>query len=545
MQRFGFLLLVLLILGSCQESLSVVSEPDHDDPIAVKVPVRRSIAEPDNDDPVAVRIPTRVKRGLALAQWQWNTHLWQGGVVPYDIESHYTPSERSVILSAMQAFHDVTCIRFRPRNAGDKYYLKISKNYNLERCFSYIGRQTSGYLFGTHDNKVETRMKLDPSCFFNNGRGTVMHELMHIIGFYHEHQRDDRDRRLGPYANHYNFRIYPRYKSQYMGAYDANSIMHYNFNGIPWQPRSYFSPSDIRHINTLYKCYSVVLTQPGTDSRKGSVNVQVKDSDSTRRNTIDLKIGEGRSRKNTLVKVNGEVVSGSPSTEDMSNSPRVPRNLSVRAKDAPNAQNGADGQSGDESANGAANNERLDNTQSWPFFNPSVRFRILKIVFVLMCFVDIMHWAYLLRDDTAENPNSWRFYKKFKSFDLYYLVARMFADIFTCVLGLGAAMWTRKPLLTLPCTTIQLLFLLIRAAVWSARSYNRVLEKTNATSEDKVFVICEFLLPAIWALLSFFIVHTTRRLRCYEQLHGYARPPIIVLTVKNDDNDESVQIEIA
>lgn len=124
--------------------------------------------------------------------------------------------------------------------------------------------------------------------------------------------------------------------------------------------------------------------------------------------------------------------------------------------------------------------------QTWPFFNPSTRFRLLKIIFVLMCLVDIMHWAYLLRDDTNENPNSWRFYKKFKSFDLYYLVARMFADIFTCVLGLGAAMWTRKPLLTLPCTTIQLLFLLIRAAVWSVRSYNRLLEKLHATNEDKV-----------------------------------------------------------
>ncbi|CAD6190055.1 unnamed protein product [Caenorhabditis auriculariae] len=52
----------------------------------------------------------------------------------------------------------------------------------------------------------------------------------------------------------------------------------------------------------------VVLKQ-GDGLRKTSVNVQVKDSDSSRRNTIDLQIGEGRSRKNTLVKVNGEVVS--------------------------------------------------------------------------------------------------------------------------------------------------------------------------------------------------------------------------------------------
>lgn len=162
-----------------------------------------------------------------------------------------------------------------------------------------------------------------------------------------------------------------------------------------------------------------------------------------------------------------------------------------------------------------------------------------------MCFVDIMHWAYLLRDDSVDDPNSWRFYKKFQSFDLYYLVARMFGDIFTCVLGLGAAMWTRKPLLTLPCTTIQLLFLLIRAIVWTARAYNKVFTKIEISNEDKVFILCEFLLPIVWVFLSILIVHATRRLRCYEQLHGYARPPVIVLTLKNDDNDESVQIEIA
>ncbi|CAD6190054.1 unnamed protein product [Caenorhabditis auriculariae] len=230
----------------------------------------------------------------------------------------------------------------------------------------------------------------------------------------------------------------------------------------------------------------------------------------------------------------------------MSNSPKVPHTLQIRTKESPQSNN-------DDSRSNQTS--RIDNSQTWSAFNPQRRFRLLKAFFVLLCLVDIMHWAYLLRDDTNENPNSWRFYKKFQSFDLYYLVARMFADIFTCVLGLGAAMWTRKPLLTLPCTTIQLLFLFIRHAIsisgLSGLPFGQFgvttedSRKMHATSEDKLFVICEFVLPLVWALLSILIVHTTRRLRCYEQLHGYARPPIIVLTVKNDDNDESVQIEIA
>ncbi|VDL78073.1 unnamed protein product [Nippostrongylus brasiliensis] len=126
------------------------------------------------------------------------------------------------------------------------------KAFLFLECFSYIGRQTSSF-FRTREGNVETRMRLDPSCLRFNGRGTVMHELMHIIGFYHEHQRDDRDPRVRGDPRHYNYKIYPRSSTYYMGRYDPTSIMHYNFPGIVY-PRSYFSVSDILRINTLYRC---------------------------------------------------------------------------------------------------------------------------------------------------------------------------------------------------------------------------------------------------------------------------------------------------
>uniref|UniRef100_A0A8L8KDF0 EXS domain-containing protein n=1 Tax=Heligmosomoides polygyrus TaxID=6339 RepID=A0A8L8KDF0_HELPZ len=280
-------------------------------------------------------------------------------------------------------------------------------------------------------------------------------------------------------------------------------------------------------------------------SRRNTVDVEIKEGDaSTRRSTIDLhfKDGRRRSRANTLeLKLNGEVMKDN--VDDRQSPSRVSRTYTVRAQDSAN---------GSPANSPTIENQRnlnIDNSQAWSAFNPKRQFYLLKAIFILLCFVDIMHWAYLLRhhfrDDSVENPNSWRFYKKFHSFDVYYLVARMFGDIFTCVLGLGAAMWTRKHVLTLPCTMIQLLFLLIRAVVWSVRAFNKTLTRVESTSEDRTFVALEFVLPAVWALLSVLIVHTMKQLRSYEQLHGYAHPPVIVLTVKNDDNDESVQIEIA
>ncbi|KJH53696.1 hypothetical protein DICVIV_00125 [Dictyocaulus viviparus] len=195
-----------------------------------------------------------------------------------------------------------------------------------------------------------------------------------------------------------------------------------------------------------------------------------------------------------------------------------------------------------ESSNKTSNGEVRQ--RIWSSFNPKRQFCLLKAIFIVLFLVDIVHWAYLLRDDNAENPNSWRFYKKFQSFDTNYLIVRMFSDTFTCVLGLGAAMWTHKPVLALPCTIIQLVFLLIRAVVWTVRSLNKTFVPVESTIEDKTFVACEIILPSLWALLSIQIVRTMKHLRPYE-LHGYANPPVIVLTVKNDENDESVQIEIA
>ncbi|CAP36558.2 Protein CBR-NAS-3 [Caenorhabditis briggsae] len=259
--------------------LAKVAEPEKDDQVAVKIPTKRSVSEPPKDDDVAVKIPMRKKRGIAIHPWQWESHLWPNGEVPYDIASHYTATERATILSAMDAFKDVTCIRFRPRRSTDRNYLQINKHYQLERCFSYIGRQTSRWLFGTPAGNVETRMKLDPTCLLYNGRGTVMHELMHILGFYHEHQRDDRDRRIGGSAFHYNFKIYQRAKSYYMGGYDANSIMHYNFQNVPWQKRDYFSPSDIRNINTLYKCNNRVISRIAAPSTTQSTTTTTTVSD--------------------------------------------------------------------------------------------------------------------------------------------------------------------------------------------------------------------------------------------------------------------------
>ena len=52
--------------------------------------------------------------------------------------------------------------------------------YNFIRCYSKVGKQQA----------KEQVVSLDDGCIH---RGTIMHELMHVVGFWHEQSRTDRD----------------------------------------------------------------------------------------------------------------------------------------------------------------------------------------------------------------------------------------------------------------------------------------------------------------------------------------------------------------
>ncbi|VDM55566.1 unnamed protein product [Angiostrongylus costaricensis] len=96
--------------------------------------------------------------------------LWPGARIPYAISPHYTPYERALLARAVKQYHEKTCIRFVPRSGGEPDYLFIGK---VDGCFSEVGR-TSG---------VQV-LSLDNGCM---EYATIIHEMMHVIGFYHEH----------------------------------------------------------------------------------------------------------------------------------------------------------------------------------------------------------------------------------------------------------------------------------------------------------------------------------------------------------------------
>ncbi|CAG2110890.1 unnamed protein product [Medioppia subpectinata] len=101
---------------------------------------------------------------------------WLNGRVPYVISDTFSANNKALILSAIENFKNNTCVTFERRTPQDVDYVLITGG---QGCNSPVGRQ------GRAQN-----VTLGEGCLYLH---TILHELMHSIGFLHEHQRYDRD----------------------------------------------------------------------------------------------------------------------------------------------------------------------------------------------------------------------------------------------------------------------------------------------------------------------------------------------------------------
>ncbi|KAM3723215.1 Zinc metalloproteinase nas-7 [Dirofilaria immitis] len=187
--------------------------------------------------------------------------LWPGGKIPYSISPYYTNLERALLAKAVKQYHDKTCLRFVPRSAYEGDYLFIGK---VDGCFSEVGRT----------NGVQV-LSLDDGCLEYT---TIIHEMMHVVGFYHEHERWDRDDYINIFWKNIDRTAIDQFgkvdltKTSYYGQpYDYRSILHYDSlafskNGFPTMlPKQEgfaslignakdFSEIDLAKINRMYRC---------------------------------------------------------------------------------------------------------------------------------------------------------------------------------------------------------------------------------------------------------------------------------------------------
>ncbi|KAM4618122.1 embryonic protein UVS.2-like [Discoglossus pictus] len=196
--------------------------------------------------------------------------------VPYTISTSYDAYSVSVITDAMKDFATLTCVRFIPRTV-EPDYVQITSGSG---CWSYVGKIGGPQVVSLQSG----------SCI---QRGVVQHELDHVLGFYHEQSRSDRD----DYVNIMTANIIPNNLANFdkmvtdnLGLeYDYSSVMHYgryDFSigaGLPTivpKPdptvnigqRYGLSNLDISKINKLYNCGACSTVFPNSNGTLMSAN---------------------------------------------------------------------------------------------------------------------------------------------------------------------------------------------------------------------------------------------------------------------------------
>ncbi|XP_029827596.2 astacin-like metalloprotease toxin 5 [Ixodes scapularis] len=188
-----------------------------------------------------------------------DTALWPDGVIPFVVESSLGRNI-AAIEDAMKGIESQTCLRFVPRTT-ERDYITLFKGPG---CYSAVGRMGNAQ-----------PLSLGDGCVF---RGTIIHELLHAVGFYHEHSRSDRDQ----YINVFLQNVDPRSVSQFqrlepwqnrlISPFDYDSVMLYGSSAFARGPglstmlakdgarlaevfdKKDMDASDARRVNVLYHC---------------------------------------------------------------------------------------------------------------------------------------------------------------------------------------------------------------------------------------------------------------------------------------------------
>jgi len=170
------------------------------------------------------------------------------------------------IRRAIDSYNKFTCVRYVPATEDDKKGDHAHFLINQTMCYSSVGRQG-----GKQD------ISIGNGC---ERVGTVIHEMLHTIGFIHEQSRPDRDKYVKILKENiksgleHNFEKYTRGEVVSLPAnkdfYDFDSCLHYNNRAFSknggftiqsiqdpareFGQRKSFSKHDILQVNEEYQC---------------------------------------------------------------------------------------------------------------------------------------------------------------------------------------------------------------------------------------------------------------------------------------------------
>jgi len=168
----------------------------------------------------------RLPPTLAIRGFGHNRLLdrWPDGIVPFELDEAMSAQQRERVMSAIEHWTEKTRISFAERGTERAdVYPNWVRFIPENGCASFVGRASFP------GNQTYTGQPLYAE---NCTVGSIVHEIGHAIGLYHEHTRPDRDNFIEVKLDRvvagreHNFDIVFT-NTQTYGEYDYGSIMHY------------------------------------------------------------------------------------------------------------------------------------------------------------------------------------------------------------------------------------------------------------------------------------------------------------------------------
>lgn len=188
---------------------------------------------------------------------------WENGIIYYQYDnetSYWNDADKTIIEKCMRTWETATdnIISFKPVIDTTKDYVYIKKSeYNRATVGAKI--KSNLELHSIYDNPMATE--------------TLLHELGHVIGLIHEHQRIDRNDYINVYYENIdktlsddeisnNFTINKNYNLiNFINIdYDYNSVMHYNSNIFANVTNLEIKPVLTKKDNSLINLYPRIIT---------------------------------------------------------------------------------------------------------------------------------------------------------------------------------------------------------------------------------------------------------------------------------------------
>ncbi|XP_055527782.1 zinc metalloproteinase nas-4-like [Wyeomyia smithii] len=201
------------------------------------------------------------RNGLLNEKYRWPNNTVHYKIIP----ENFTSEQIDYIHKALNTIANVSCLTFVEAGPDATSYVRVVGD--SIGCFSEVGFTGSIQDLNLAPNALEQ------GCF---RLGTIIHEFLHALGFYHMQSASDRDdyvtivwENIQRGAEH-NFEKYASTEvSHFDTEYDYGSVLHYSATAfsldfeptiIPKDPnatigqRKGMSEKDITKLNRMYKC---------------------------------------------------------------------------------------------------------------------------------------------------------------------------------------------------------------------------------------------------------------------------------------------------